>query len=180
MLHFRLLVFCFGVSLMACAQPNTAEPTPEELREQQLAEIDRLEEALFPDGLEAGTDTARGRPFVRAVQRFAEANQQDIRTPELLMKAAGVASGIDWANKSIQLWGYVWRWHPDYQRAPEAMFYQGFVMDTRYQDYPLAVEYYDRFLATYPEHELADQVRQLRDVARRGGELPKVPSPTDN
>ena len=179
------IVLCFGVSLLACAQTadtagEHAEPPTTAQTAAQLARIATLRDSIFPDGLEAGTDTTHAWPFVRAVERFAEAHRDHPETPALLLDAAGLANGTGWGNKAIELWGYVWRWTPEHPRAPEALFYQGFVMDTRYGDYVLAMRYYDKLLARYPDHELAAQARQLREVAARGGTLPPVPAAPGN
>jgi len=139
-----------------------------------------LERAIFPNGLSETVDTALAHQYVRDIERFAEAYKEHARTPHLLMQAAGVANGSSWGNKAIQLWGYVWRRYPEFERAPLALFYQGFVMDTQFGDFSLATQYYDRFLKYFPEHELVDQVRQLRAVAAKGGQLPEVPRPTGN
>ena len=175
----KILVFCFGVSSMACAQSKADKQVPPPADE-QIERINALDAQLFPNGIQAGTDTARAFPFIRAVEEFAESNRKDARVPEFLMKAAGVANGLDYGNKSIKLWGFVWRRFPDHPRAPEALFYQGFVMDTRYQDYPNAVQYYERFLKYYPDHEFVEQVKQLLEVAKAGGTVPKAPlNPTN-
>ena len=179
MFRTSFLAFCFGVSLLSCAQSNRpADRAPATAH--ALAQIDSLHAALFPDGLTETVDTARAHPYVRSIERFANAHRDHARTPELLMQAAGIANGSEWSNKAIQLWGMVWRRYPEAERAPLALFYQAFVMDTRYQDYGQAMQYYDRFLKYFPEHELVDQVKQLRQVAARGGALPAVPTPAGN
>ena len=164
----------FGVSLALLLACGHAAQTPPDA-DAQLAEIGRLREAIFPDGLREGTDSARAYPFVRAVQRFAQAYPEHERAAPLLMDAAGLANGTDWSNKAFQLWGLVWRGHPDYARAPEAMFYQGFVADTKFGDYDLAVAYYDRLIAAYPGSEYARQAGQLRRIASGEQALPPVP-----
>lgn len=170
-------LLCFGVSLLtlSTACGNRAQ-TPAALSvEEQLARIDSLERAVFPNGPINGTDTARAHPFVRAVERFAEANPQHPRTPELLMDAAGIANGTEWSNKSVQLWGLVWRNAPDFERAPEAMFYQGFVLDTKFGQYDLAANYYERLTRDYPESPFAEQAAGLRRIATGEQALPPVP-----
>ena len=166
----------FGVSLLsllllACANQAQTTPGPEA----QLAEIRALQDAVFADGPAAGTDTARAFPFVRAVQRFAQAYPEHERAAPLLMDAAGLANGTGWSNKAFQLWGLVWRGRPDYERAAEAMFYQGFVADTELGSYDLAVQYYDRLIDAYPDSEYARQAEQLRRIASGEEALPPVP-----
>lgn len=173
--------FLFGVILLtfACTDAQTSGQT-DPMVQAQLKTLDELEAKVFPKGIEEGTDTTRAWPYVRAVEAFAEEHPKNEALPVLLMKAAGIANGTEWTNKSIQLWGYVWRRFPDHPRAPEALFYQGFVMDTKFEDYNLAKEYYNRFLNSYPNHELAGEVKGLLQVATLGGELPPVPAPPKN
>ncbi|MFK8056802.1 MAG: tol-pal system YbgF family protein [Saprospiraceae bacterium] len=176
---FRTCVFALALLTIACSDAQTPEHAAAEISA-ELETLKTMESKVFPKGIEGGTDTTRGWPYVRAAQTFAETHPQNEAVPEVLMKAAGIANGTDWTNKSIQLWGYVWRRFPDHPRAPEAMFYQGFVMDTKFADYNLAKEYYNRFLTSYPDHELADEVKGLLKVANLGGKLPPVPSAPQN
>ena len=163
------------VLLLLFACTNAAQTGAEPDVEAQLAELRALQDAVFPNGPQNGTDSARAYPFVRAVQRFAEAHPEHERAAPLLMDAAGLANGTGWSNKAFQLWGQVWRKRPDYERAAEAMFYQGFVADTRFGNYELAVQYYDRLIAAYPESEYARQAEQLRRIASGEEALPSVP-----
>lgn len=176
---FRTCLFALSILTFACSDAQSPDQK-NALIETQLEAINKLEANVFPKGIEGGTDTTRGWPFVRAVEAFAEQHPQNEAVPGLLMKAAGIANGTEWSNKSIQLWGYVWRRFPDHPRAPEAMFYQGFVMDTKFADYNMAKTYYKRFLRSYPNHELAEEVKRLLDVALQGGALPPVPEPPKN
>ena len=171
----RGVVTSFGVSLLllVTACRNTAQ-TPAGA-EAELAEIDALQSDVFPDGLRKGTDSARAFPFVRAVEAFAKTYPTHERAAPLLMDAAGLANGTAWSNKAFQLWGQVWRKRPDFPRAAEAMFYQGFVADAKFGDYELAVQYYDRLIAAYPDSEYAAQAQQLRRVASGEQALPPVP-----
>ena len=169
-----LRISCFGVSLLLLSCTNAAQ-RPETAAE-ALAEVDALQSRVLPDGpTGAPADTADAYPFVRAVQRFAEAHPEHPRAASLLMDAAGLANGTGWGNKAFQLWGQVWRKHPDYERAPEAMFYQGFVADTQWENMELATAYYTRLIATYPDTEYARQAAQLRQVSSGERALPPVP-----
>jgi hypothetical protein len=176
---FRTCLFTLALLTLACSGAQTRKAKSADVQA-QLEEVKALEAEVFPEGINAGTDTTRGWPFVRAAESFADAHQKNEASPGLLMKAAGVANGTNWSNKSIQLWGYMWRRYPDHPRAPEALFYQGFVIDTKFKDYPLATRYYKHFLNSYPNHELAVQVRELFKVAEQGGKLPPVPSAPQN
>ena len=167
----RLIFFSLTL-LLSCTNAAQNAPSPEE----ELAHIDALQARVLPDGpTGAPADTADAFPFVRAVQRFAEAHPDHPRAAPLLMDAAGLANGTGWGNKAFQLWGRVWRKYPDFARAPEAMFYQGFVADTQWEDMSMATEYYTRLIAAYPDTEYARQAAQLRKVT--SGEMPLPPVP---
>lgn len=179
----RILFLALSLSLLACqgqSNANSAVAAAPPSAEIQLRAIDSLQKLVFPDGVAAGTDSIRAWPFVKAVETFAEAYPTHERAPNLLLDAAGLANGTEWSNKAIQLWGYVWRNNPDHPRAPEAMFYQGFVLDTKYGDYEKAVEYYDRLMASYPNHVFAQQAAQLRQIASGDKPLPPVPQAEQN
>lgn len=165
------VVFLLLLALAACAQP----PSPDTA----LAGIATLQAAVFPDGPTASAvpDTTDAYPFVRAVQDFAEAYPEHPRTAPLLMDAAGLANGTGWTNKAFQLWGQVWRKHPDYARAAEALFYQGFVADTQFNAGDMAVTYYTRLIESYPDTEYARQAVGLRQIASGERSLPPVPEP---
>jgi len=175
----RTILFASALLMFACSVAQNSEQKVGSI-EAKLENLSALEANVFPDGIQAGTDTTKGWPYVRAAQAFAEEHPENEASPTLLMKAAGIANGTDWTNKSIQLWGYVWRRYPKHPRAPEAMFYQGFVLDTKFASYEMAVGYYKRFLSSYPEHELVGEVRGLLEVAEAGGKLPPVPSSPQN
>ena len=173
-----LRIVCFGVSLLLASCSNTAQNASPPSPEEQLAHIDALQASVLPDGpTGAPADTADAYPFIRAVQGFAEAHPRHPRAAPLLMDAAGLANGTQWSNKAFQLWGLVWRAHPDYARAPEAMFYQGFVADTQFGADEMATAYYDRLIRTYPDTEYARQAAQLRAITSGEAELPPVPEP---
>ena len=167
----RTLLFYLTL-LLSCTNAAQNAPSPAE----QLAHIDALQARVLPDGpAGAPADTADAFPFIRAVQGFAEAHPGHPRAAPLLMDAAGLANGTGWGNKAFQLWGQVWRKHPDYGRAAEAMFYQGFVADTQWENMELATAYYTRLIATYPDTEYARQAAQLRQVSSGERALPPVP-----
>ena len=167
----RPILFSFTLFL-ACTNTAQTGPAPAE----QLANIDALQARVLPNGpTGAPADTTDAYPFIRAVQGFAEAHPEHPRAAPLLMDAAGLANGTGWSNKAFQLWGQVWRKHPDYERAAEAMFYQGFVADTQFGDMELATTYYTRLIATYPDTEYARQAAQLRKVSSGEMALPPVP-----
>jgi TolA-binding protein len=84
----------------------------------------------------------------------------------MLFKAADVANGARKYGKAVQLWGAVWRKHPEHPRAPMALFLQGFTFDSKLGKSNMARKYYMEFLKQYPNDSLATQVKQLLMVVQ--------------
>ena len=153
------LLFTFSLLWSACGQnENTVQETPAggDLK----GEIVALEKQLLETGDAAKAQDA-AKNLVEKTEAFAKANPDAEETPELLFKAADVANGAKRYGKAVQLWGAVWRKHPDHARAPMALFLQGFTFDSKLQDENMARKYYMEFLKNYPDDELAEQIRQL-------------------
>ena len=52
----------------------------------------------------------------------------------------------------------VWEF-PNYEKAPLALFYQGFVLENYMGQLQQAKSVYESFLTSYPKHELSETVR---------------------
>lgn len=102
--------------------------------------------------------------LIEKVELYAKDFPQDSLTPELLFKAGDVAKGSGEFGKAVQLWGQVWRNYKSYPKAPMALFLQGYTFDADLRDAKMAAKYYNQFLLQYPDHELAEQARQLLTV----------------
>jgi TolA-binding protein len=102
--------------------------------------------------------------FVEKATAYATAFPQDSTAADWLFKAADVSRGLGEFGKAIQLWGKVWREFPDNEKAPDALFLQGFTYDSNLQDATNASRYYKRFLETYPDHPYVPEVEKLLAV----------------
>lgn len=173
-LRFVWLLCCTALCCFAACAQDAAASADAEAELQRLRELERSSFAESDTGL---GDTAIMHEFVRGVEAFSESYPLHDSTAQLLLDGAGLASGSAWGHRAIRLWGRMWRNFPEHPRAAEALFYQGYTMDVTYGDQALAKQYYASFLERYPGHELAEQVAQLYELARRGGALPPPPTP---
>ena len=73
---FRTCLFALSLLTFACSDAQSPEQTNEQIQT-QLDAITRLEANVFPKGLQEGTDTTRGWPYVRAVEAFTEAHPKN-------------------------------------------------------------------------------------------------------
>ncbi|MFQ5448910.1 MAG: tol-pal system YbgF family protein [Saprospiraceae bacterium] len=132
-------------------------------------EIAGLEKELLKTG-DASKNEDVALQLVTKSEQFAKEFPRDSLTPVLLFKAADVAKGLGRFGKAVQLWGTVWRQYPQYEKAPMALFLQGFTFDSDLRDAPMATKYYREFLQQFPENPLAEQVKQLIAVVEQNPE----------
>lgn len=129
------------------------------------AEIKALEAQLLESG-DASKNQEVAKELVAKTEAFAKANPTDKRVPDMLFKAADVANGAGNYGKAVQLWGQVWRSYPDHERAPMALFLQGFTFDSKLNDSQMATKYYQDFMKKYPNDSLTVQTKQLLEVVQ--------------
>lgn len=152
--------------------PITSTPDSQNLDADKLfKEISKLETKLSK-ATEVTDEMPAAIALVKKSQVFGETFPDDERSPSVLFKGADVARGIGNYGKGIQLWGMVWRNYPDFERAPDALFLQGFTFENNLFDYKNAKDYYINFLSKHEEHPLAEQVKlALRNLGKSPSEL---------
>jgi outer membrane protein assembly factor BamD (BamD/ComL family) len=106
-------------------------------------------------------DTAKANALIETSLQFVEAYPRDSLSPIYLFRAADVSVGVGKPEQAIALWGNFQRQYPEHERAPAALFFQGFTCDNQLSDKERSANYYKKFLSQYPEHELAEQAKLL-------------------
>ena len=157
----KALLFIGAILILATA----CQQKPQEAgnKDTLLEEIGTLEKELLKTG-DASKEKETALAIVEKSSDFNKAFPNDPKTPDLLFKAADVARGAKEYGKAVQLWGELWRNHPDHPKAPMALFLQGFTFDSDLRDAKMASKYYRNFLKTFPNDSLAIQVKQLLQV----------------
>ncbi len=156
----KIVLLLFLASAVAC-QPGGATG-----KDTLIKEIASLETELLKTG-DATKNADVALQLVKQSELFANKFPQDSLTPVLLYKAADVSRGLGNFGKSVELWGSVWRNHPSYEKAPMALFLQGFTFDSDLRDTAMATKYYREFLHQFPDDVLAAQVKQLLAVVEK-------------
>ncbi|MCB0704818.1 MAG: tetratricopeptide repeat protein [Saprospiraceae bacterium] len=155
----RWYLFSFCLFFLACQEP-TAQTTDQVVEAPTYEMIIDLQRTLLANP-EEPIDTELAGRIVELSEEFVNAHPDDPVAAELLFKAGDIARGMRAFGKAIQLWGEVWRKYPESTQGPFSLFFQGFTFDNDLQDKEMAKKYYNQFLTTYPEHELAAQVKEL-------------------
>lgn len=126
-------------------------------------EISALETKLL-ETKDASKDKDAALQLIEKTEQYAKNYPQDTLTPVLLFRAGDVAKGAREFGKAVLLWGQVWRNYKNHPNAPMALFLQGYTFDAELHDAKMASKYYNQFLLQYPNHEWAEQARQLLSV----------------
>lgn len=157
-----LILICGCLSFAAC-----------DSRGQQAAAIQQLEQKLRQQK-DANLDTLSANALIEKSLAFASAYPQDTLAPAFLFQAADVLRGIRKAEEAVRLWGRVNAEYPDYERAADALFLQGFTCENNLSDKARALAYYQTFLDKYPKHPLVSDVSLSMEYLRSGKDLEEL------
>lgn len=108
-------------------------------------------------------DLPRVQQYISLSESFAYAYPLDVKTPEILMRAAQAAKTGGEAAKSIELFDWVYQIYPNSEHAPNALFLKGFTYETDLNQKDFAMDAYTLFLNKFPQHERAKEVKFLLD-----------------
>ena len=92
--------------------------------------------------------------LLSAYQNFASKYAKDSLAPDYLYKAAGLAVGFNRGIQAIDLYETIIHNYPEYKRVPECFFMEAFTYENVIKNIGKANEYYNKFLAKYPNHVL--------------------------
>ncbi|MEL6989889.1 MAG: tetratricopeptide repeat protein, partial [Bacteroidota bacterium] len=99
--------------------------------------------------------------YVDACEALALINPGHPEAADLLYKAAETAKAMGSYSKALTLYDWIIKRYPKYENAPMALFLKGFIFENDLKQTDEAKKIYENFLATYPDHEFADQTKFL-------------------
>ena len=137
------LTIAFSILLFSCS-PS---------RDKMLGKISKMEKEMKTA---QKVDTNAVTNLLSAYQNFASKYPDDSLAPENLYKAAGLAVGFNRGTQAIDLYESIMNNYPKYKKVPECFFMEGYAYENVIGNIAKASEYYNKFLAKYPNHELAD------------------------
>lgn len=123
-------------------------------QEKELQEIQNLENQYFSNKT-AIQEPANFQILMEKYVAYADNYPQDTLSPELMMRAADIAANLSQPGYAITLYNRIYNDYPNFVKRPYALFMIGFVNENNIGDWDKAKEYYERFIHTYPDHEMA-------------------------
>lgn len=160
--NYRMMIFLVAVMAFPfCGQREVKLRTAIEEAEKQLFES--------PD---PGADTAKAGSMIKLYLSYIEAYPADTNSPDYLFRAADLAAKTNNIHSAIQLYEKLVREYPNCRHTPLSVFLQGFIYENQANDPLKARPYYEKFLASYPDHALAADVAfSLENLGKTPEEL---------
>ena len=156
----RILLFTLTVLFFqACQSPTLEEKIQKQ--EQQLK-----------DQQDARADTKAVNKLLDNYLVYAEENPADSITPHYLFKAADLMMNTGKPAKAITQLDKIMNRYPDFEKASDALFLKGFILENHLGKLGRAKEVYELFLEKYPDHVFADDVEvSLQNLGRTPEEM---------
>ncbi len=129
-----------------------------------------LGEKIFDNPDQFGLNRQNAQNYVDACEAYALANKYSAKSPEHLYKAAEIARSLRTFPKTLSIYDWIVTEYPQYDKTPTAMFLKGFIIENELGNSPAAKDVYTSFLQTYPNHDLADDVKFLLENIGKSNE----------
>ena len=141
-----LLMF---ISISSCVRPQ--EKLQKEITAAEM-ELSAANDAL--------PSFERADSLVSMYINYAEQYKDDTLSPSYLFKAGELCMKVQRYREAVSYFNQVQR-YKNFNRLPEALFFQGYLYDSQLQDTAQARKYYEQFVSQYPQHDLADDATHL-------------------
>jgi TolA-binding protein len=173
-LQTTLIAFLSILVYQSCSNSNSGtEKTSATEKEKLVEEIKLLEDTLEAKATQQ-INRKLAKDLIDKSKMYAEAYPDDELSPAYLFRAGNVAVGISLFEDAVHLFETVYQKYIDYDRAPDALFLEGFTYENHMNDIENAKRCYNEFLKRFPDDQLADQVRVvLENIGKSPEELVK-------
>lgn len=150
-------LICFLIFICSYLNSSSAQSNKELL--ETLNKLSELEGVM-----QNAVDVNEAKEEAIAYIKLVKTLNKDYRAeaiPVLLFRAGDVSTGIGDFEQAIDLWEHLVEEYPNHELKARAIFFQGFVLDTKQQKYDEARQKYEFFLSNFPTHELNSSARML-------------------
>ncbi len=146
--------------LVACSgeKEKQADGAKDKGADEMAVKIRAMEDSLFEN---MAFDQRNAQMLLDVYKAYAAAYPLDLRTPEYLFRAAGVARSMKDTQQSIDLYDRVIRDYPSWERLPETYFLKAFTIDTGTKHKGNAKEAYQQVIYLFPDHKFAADAKAM-------------------
>lgn len=153
-----------SIAMLSCGDGNNEESKtaeqPKVTKESIAGDIATLE-AKAESHTQLDYSTANS--LIAAYADYAKNFPDDPQTPEYLFKAGRIATTMRQSKQAIDFYKTVYTKYPDFNKAPDALFLQGFVYESQLNDTAKAKAVYSEVIEKYPKTRLAEDARASID-----------------
>ena len=147
------LLILGSVAFILCVVSSCKHEKTEQ--EKLYEEITAKETELYKDKNEA-IDKDKAIEMVRLYAEYADKFAEDTLAPEYLFRAAEISENANQPNNAITYLTRIEENYKDYENYPICIFKKAYIYENHLKNLDKAREYYEKFIADYPNHELVD------------------------
>lgn len=104
------------------------------------------------------------KQYIALTEIYAKAKPDAPESPEQLYKAGEIARSIGAYQQALRIYATIEGYFPQYEKAPKALFMQGFTYAEDLGDEEKAREFYEAFIAKYPNDDFVDDAQILLET----------------
>ena len=153
----KILIIGLGFAMAGLAACQWGQDEKAELQET----IARLEKKVI-DSASARVDYKTVEVLTELLLEYVEEYPDDSLAPYYLLRAAQYYQLQGRADRTLALLDSLRQRYPASAQAPVALFFSAVVCDQDLDNDSCALQRLDLFIRQYPDHELADDARQLK------------------
>ncbi|MBR9831159.1 tetratricopeptide repeat protein [Acidiluteibacter ferrifornacis] len=169
----KIIIACLAAGLFACNQPesttenNTAveETTKnpfEGLNQEELkAKVNEFESKVFQN--DSSMDITNANLLIEGYVKYANEYPEDSESATFVFKAAEVSLGLNQGTTALALYTKVYEDYPEFEKRPYSLFLQAFINENNLGKLEEARVIYEKFIADYPDHPMADDAQYSLD-----------------
>lgn len=127
-------------------------------QEMHFDKINLLKLQLLDTDLKTNLNVAQD--LVVEIEDYVSKYPESTTTPDYYMQLGDLYTHVlQLPVKGLYFFQKVHADFPNYEKAPVALFYQGFILENHMRQQDQAKAVYESFLTAYPQHELSETVK---------------------
>lgn len=168
----HLILAAIVFSFVSCNNNQESNPETKTLSKAEMEDFIKQNESLLKPDLNNEKGKNQAEVLVKAYQDFITTYPKDTICAEYLFKAADISRGLGRSLHAVDLYVKLVDQYPSSQKAPLALFLQGFLFDNELNDDKKAGELYKLFIEKYPQNKLVkDAEFSLNNLGKSDEEL---------
>jgi len=153
-MRFILILTVSLMTLMACKNSDKKASSSIEMP----GDIKDMRDSILanPSG---ESFKAKAPVFIKMLSTYIDKNPKDSLTPAYIFEASQYSRNIGDFKTAEKFLDKLISQYPDFKRLPEAIFFEGYMVENDLKDLPKAKALYEDFLKRYPNHPYVSNIK---------------------